>query len=320
MLASNSRSGCESGRFQVAGATLIYLILSFGFGLKNDSVLMEDWMTYATVMVSLALDESNEARLEVAGQFAERFEAGIVGVAASEFNPPLYFTSGQFAQDLIDEGRASIIKRIGELEAQFRAAMKSRAGHVEWRSAVDFPARHIVREARCADIIVSGGDRGAFSDPLVLASPKDLVMQAGRPLLVVPDTVKWIDLRSVLVAWKDTAEARRAIADALPLLRKAKYITVAEIVEKDGSRQAAASRVRDVVAWLSRHNVSASELVPEANGDRDAREQLDGLAADVGAGVIVAGAYGHSRFRELILGGMTQHLITQSARCVVLSH
>jgi nucleotide-binding universal stress UspA family protein len=274
-------------------------------------------MTYATVMVSLALDQSNEGCLDAAGQIAERFDAGIVGIAASQFSPPLYFTSGALAQDLIDEGRASIRKRIGELEAQFLGAMKGRAGHVEWRSAIDFPARYILRESRCADIIVSGGDRGAFSDPLVQASPKDLVMQAGRPMLIVPDPVTWFDLRSVLVAWKDTTEARRAIADALPILRKAKNVTVAEIPEQ--GRAAAAARVRDVVAWLSRHGVSASELVPEMD-DRDATDQLEGIAADVGAGVIVAGAYGHSRFRELILGGMTQHLVTQSARCVLLSH
>ena len=145
-------------------------------------------------------------------------------------------------------------------------------------------------------------------------------MQAGRPLLVVPDTATWLDLRSVLVAWKDTTEARRAIADSLPLLRKARDVTVAEIVEADDSRPAALSRVRDVVAWLSRHGVAARELVPENNGGRDAADQLDRIAADVGAGVVVAGAYGHSRFRELILGGMTQHLITQTARCVLLSH
>ena len=275
-------------------------------------------MTYATVMVSLALDQSNEACLEAAGQIAERFDAAIVGIAASQFSPPLYFTSGELAQDLIDEGRASIEKRIGELEAQFHGALKSRASHVEWRSAIDFPARYILREARCADIIVSGADRGAFSDPLVQASPKDLVMQAGRPMLIVPNPVTWFDLRSVLVAWKDTTEARRAVADALPMLRKAKSVTVAEIPEQGGA--AAASRVRDVVAWLSRHGVSASELVAERDVDQDITVQLDGIAADVGAGVIVAGAYGHSRFRELILGGMTQHLVTQSARCVLLSH
>ena len=66
----------------------------------------------------------------------------------------------------------------------------------------------------------SGGETGALADPFVQASPKDLVMQAGRPLLVVPDSVNWFDLRSVLVAWKDTPEARRAIAVSLPMGRR----------------------------------------------------------------------------------------------------
>jgi nucleotide-binding universal stress UspA family protein len=277
-------------------------------------------MTYATVMVSLALDQSNETRLEAAGQIAERFDAGIVGIAVAQFSPPLYFTLGEQAQNLIDQGRASVKKRISELEAQFREAMKNRSRHVEWRCAIEFPARYILQEARCADIVVSGGQNGAFTDPFAVASPKDLVMQAGRPMFIVPDNASWLDLRSVLVAWKDTSEARRAVADSLPMLRKAKDVTVAEIAEQDDSRPAALSRVRDVVAWLSRHGVSASELVPDSNGDRDSTIQLDGIAADVGAGVIVAGAYGHSRFRELVLGGMTQHLITQSKRCVLLSH
>ena len=275
-------------------------------------------MTYATVMVSLALDESNEARLEAAGQIAERFDSGIVGIAAAQFSPPVYFTSGEQAQNLIDQGQALIKKRMSELEVQFREATKNRAKYVEWRYAIDFPARYILQEARCADIIVSGGQSNAFSDPFALASPKDLVMQAGRPLLIAPDNVSWLDLRSVLMAWKDTPEARRAIAYSLPMLRKAKEVTVAEIVEAGDNRSAAVSRVRDVVAWLSRHGVSASEVVPEHGGDVIA--QLDAIAANVGAGVVVAGAYGHSRFRELILGGMTQHLMTQSSRCVLLSH
>jgi len=275
-------------------------------------------MTYATVMVSLALDESNEARLEAAGQIAERFDSGIVGIAAAQFSPPVYFTSGEQAQNLIDQGQALIKKRMSELEVQFREATKNRAKYVEWRCAIDFPARYILQEARCADIIVSGGQSNAFSDPFALASPKDLVMQAGRPLLIAPDNVSWLDLRSVLMAWKDTPEARRAIAYSLPMLRKAKEVTVAEIVEAGDNRSAAVSRVRDVVAWLSRHGVSASEVVPEDGGDVIA--QLDAIVANVGAGVVVAGAYGHSRFRELILGGMTQHLMTQSSRCVLLSH
>ena len=277
-------------------------------------------MTYATVMVSLALDQPNEARLAAAGQLAERFDAGMIGIVASVFSPPLYFTDGEEAQAVIDQGEASIKRRMSEVEAQFREAAKNRAKHIEWRSAIDFPARYVLQEARSADIIVSGGSSDAFSDPFTMVTPKDLVMEAGRPLLVVPDSVGWLDLRSVLVAWKDTPEARRAIVASLPMLGKAKDVTVAEIVEARGSQAAAAARVRDVVTWLSRHGVSASEIVAAQNHDRGATAQLDSMAADVGAGVIVAGAYGHSRFRELILGGMTRHLISQTARCVLFSH
>ncbi len=276
-------------------------------------------MTYATVMVSLALNQSNEARLQVAGELAERFEAAIVGVAAAQFAPPLYFTDGAEAQQLIDREQATVQGRLKDLEAQFRAATSNRGGHVEWRSAMDFPARFVLAQARCADIIVSGGQSPAFSDAFALASPKDLVMQAGRPLLVVPDRVSWLDLRSVLVAWKDTPEARRAVADALPMLRKAKEVSIVEIPERDDDRSVAAASVTDVAAWLGRHGVTATARVSEA-GAGTAAAQLEKVAGDVGAGVIVAGAYGHSRFRELILGGVTQYLVTQSARCVLLSH
>jgi len=277
-------------------------------------------MTFATVMVSLAFDASNDARLEVASQLAERFDAGILGVAAAQFSPPLYFTPGQMGQDLIEQGQASIREHLAKLEAQFREAIKNRARYVDWRSALDFPTRFVLQQARCADIIVTGGLSPAFSDAYALASPKDLVMQAGRPLLVVPDGRGWLDSRTVLVAWKDTAEARRAIVCALPLLYQAKNIVVAEIPEAEGERSSAESRVDDVVAWLARHGLIASTRVPERSEAADAPQQLDDIVADLGAGLIVAGAYGHSRFRELVLGGMTQHLVTQSARCVLLSH
>jgi nucleotide-binding universal stress UspA family protein len=275
-------------------------------------------MTYATVMVSLALDRPNEAPLAVAGQIAERFDAALVGIVAAVVSPPLYFTDGEQAETLIDEEQASVKRRMSELEGQFREAAKGRARDVEWRCAIDFPARYVLQHARCADIIVCGGRSDAFSDPFATITPRDLVMEAGRPLLVVPDPVDWLDPRSVLVGWKDTPEARRAIVAALPMLRKAKDVIVAEIVEAEDGQAAAVKRVRDVVRWLSRHGVSASELV--APQERDATVQLDALAANVGAGMVVAGAYGHSRFRELVLGGMTQYLITQTTRCALLSH
>jgi nucleotide-binding universal stress UspA family protein len=276
-------------------------------------------MKYATVMVGMALGQSNDARLDIAGQLAERFGARVIGVAAGEFSPPLYFMEGEPAQRLIDQGWAAVKNRLAGLEGEFRAAMKNRAAEVEWRCAEDFPMRYIVQQARACDILVVGGaSRGALADPFVQVNPSDLVMQAGRPLLVVPDGCNWLDLRSVMIAWKDTAEARRAVSDALPLLRQSTEVTVVEIVEDEADRAAAVSRVKDVVAWLLHHGVRASEQVPAPSGD--AATQLEQIASDVGAGVVIAGAYGHSRLSEWILGGVTRRLISPSNRSSLLSH
>jgi nucleotide-binding universal stress UspA family protein len=277
-------------------------------------------MTYASVMVSLALDQLNTTRLQVAGELAERFEADIVGIAAARFASPLYFTDGAAAQRLVDQEEGSVRRRLADLEAQFRAATRTHSGRAEWRSAMDFPARYVLAQARCADIIVSGGQSPTFSDAFSMVSPRELVMQTGRPLLVVPDRINWLDLRCVLVAWKDTLESRRAVTDALPMLRKAKDVVVVEIPEMDDDRPAVMAGVSDVVAWLARHGITATARVPEAAGNETAAVQLERIAGDIGASLIVAGAYGHSRFRELILGGVTEYLVTQTARCVLLSH
>jgi nucleotide-binding universal stress UspA family protein len=274
-------------------------------------------MSYATIMVSLASDQENERCLAIARETVERFDARVIGIAAAEFSPPLYFTSGEQADKMIEQGRNAIRTRLSKLETEFREAMSPASKHVEWRSSMETPIRFIAREARTADIIVIGQSRdGAFTDPFARANPSDLVMQAGRPLLIVPEAAGWLDLRSVLVAWKDTAEARRAIVDALPLLRKAKDITIVEIVEDGGSLEAALNRTQDVVTWLSYHDITASALVQKESSTAAA---LDGIASSVGAGVLVAGAYGHSRLREWVLGGVTQHLATESTRCVLLS-
>src|SRR3954452_21030685 len=156
-------------------------------------------MTYATVMVGLSVDQSNEARLEIAGQLAERLGARVIGITAAGFNPPLYFASGAQGQELIDGNRAAIKTRIAQVEAEFRAAMQNRVTELEWRCAEDFPSRYIVQQARACDIIVVGeADRGALGNPFVQVSPGDLVMQAGRPVLVVPESCNWLDLRTVL--------------------------------------------------------------------------------------------------------------------------
>ncbi|MBI5320572.1 universal stress protein [Bradyrhizobium sp.] len=274
-------------------------------------------MTYATAMVSLAVDQTNEALLEVSGQLAAQFSAKVIGIAAAMFSPPMYFLDGAASQQLIEDGEAAISKRMAELEGKFRAAMHGRVKEIEWRSAMELPARYVAREARAADLLIVGGDGNAILDPFATAGPSDLVLQAGRPLLVVPSSVKWLDLRSALVAWKDCPESRRAVADALPLLAKVKEVTVAGIAEEEGTQAAVRRQAQDVVDWLSRHGILARAQVPERCGNTV--QQLDRIASENGAGVIVAGAYGRSRFREWVLGGVTQHLVGQTARCALLS-
>jgi len=274
-------------------------------------------MTYRTIMVSLSTAGSNEGVLEIAGQLAEQFEAKVIGIAASAFSPPPYLLAGAQSQNLIDEGEDAIRQRLSELEEVFRAEIKGRATDIEWRSALELPARYVAREARAADVIVMASDSGAIGNPFETAAPGDLLMQAARPLLIVPSGVRWLDLRSALVAWKDGSEVRRAVTDALPMLGKAKEVVVAAVSEGEGERMAVLRQVDDVVAWLSRHGILASGLVPEASGHVAA--QLDRIASDVGAGFVVAGAYGHSRVREWVLGGVTQHLVRQKLRCTLLS-
>ncbi|SDS53164.1 universal stress protein [Bradyrhizobium canariense] len=275
-------------------------------------------MDYKTVMVSLALDQPNDACLAVAGDIAERFEARIVGIAASDLRAPLYFAEGEYAQKLLDQEAEAIRKRLSELEAEFRSSVQKRVKSVEWRSAQALPSNYVVQQARAADVLVVGAREEAVVDLSVAADPNDLLMRAGRPLIVVPSTVQWLDLRSVLVAWKDVKEARRAIFDALPILAVAKEVAIAEIPEEGAYRADALSHVEDVAAWLLRHGIVASTVVPEATAE--VTGQLDWIAANVGAGMVIAGAYGHSRLREWILGGVTRHLTTESSRCSFLSH
>jgi nucleotide-binding universal stress UspA family protein len=274
-------------------------------------------MDYKTVMVCLALDRPNDACLRVAGDIAERFGARIVGVAAADLRPPMYFAEGDFAQKLLDEEVAAIQKRLSELEAEFRTSVERRATAVEWRSARSLPVPYLLQQARAADIVVIGARSETLVDPSAAPDPSDLVMQTGRPLIVVPSAVQWLDLRSVLIAWKDVREARRAVFDALPLLAAAKEVTIAEIPEQDGGRVDALAHIADVAAWLRGHGIVANTVVPEKAGN--VTEQLEKIAAHVGAGAVIAGAYGHSRFREWVLSGVTRHLATESRRCAFLS-
>ena len=273
-------------------------------------------MTYSTLMVHLELKNQNEACLQIAGELAEQFGAKLIGIAGSD-PQPTYYSEGRFAQGLVEYERSEIKKRMAETEARFRETAQKRTRHFEWRCAFDRPTDYVLREARAADLIITGANRdGVLLDPLHCLDPGDLVMRAGRPIFIVPPDTEYLKLKNVLVAWKDTREARRAVLDALPLLHRVHEVDVLEVVNGDASRADAQRRVDDVAAWLGSHNIVASGRTMHATNDADQIDKIWQTAADV----VVAGAYGHSRFREWVLGGVTRNLLTRSRHCSLLAH
>jgi nucleotide-binding universal stress UspA family protein len=172
-------------------------------------------------------------------------------------------------------------------------------------------------EARNADLIISHIASRDLLDATRRVDTGDLVMQSGRPILVIPPKCDSLVLGHIMLAWKDSREARRAATDALPLLKKAARVTIVSLAAKDEIAPIEES-VRQVMAWLGRHGVATEKLV-EVAGGQDA-EQLNRIAHQHRADIIVAGAYGHSRMREWALGGVTRDLLMRDDRPALVSH
>jgi nucleotide-binding universal stress UspA family protein len=201
--------------------------------------------------------------------------------------------------------------KITAAEKEFRDTLSSRISRLEWRSAVRFgsEADYLAQEARSADLMITCADRRTEIG--------DLVMQIGRPVLVVPMIADKLDLNQIIVGWKDTGKTRRAVSDALPFLQAAVKVTIVEIAAEDDLPDAR-KHLSDVVVWLERHGVVAETLALKSDGD-DA-VGLDSVARDLRADLVVAGAYGHSRVREWVLGGVTRDLLLHASRCSLISH
>jgi len=140
-------------------------------------------------------------------------------------------------------------------------------------------------------------------------------MQCGRPVLVVPPMQHSIFAERVVIAWKDSREARRAVADSMTFLKQAKEVFVT-LIRDDTD----ASGPDDVVAHLRRHAISAEPLIHAGRITRDPADEILDIAAEKGADLVVCGAYGHSRMREWVFGGVTRALLNSSSVACLMSH
>ena len=279
-------------------------------------------MPCKTIAVHLDSGARCAARVDLAIGLAKRFDGRLVGIAPTGL-PDVTITLKTAIPDVLSLAALSA----HALREQACAAARtfelrcSSAGvvRVESQLAVEPAIDAMVARARCSDLVVVGQtDAAKAVDGVPFDLPQQVLLHAGAPVLVVPYAGKFTNLgRRVLVAWKNTPEAARALRDALPLLNGAQEVTLAEFGEEhgDGSDEAA----RDAaVAWLASHGLPVRmrrDAGRDAVGDR-----LLTLAADLDCDLIVAGGYGHSRLREWTLGGVTRHLLQRMTVPTLLSH
>ena len=244
----------------------------------------------------------------------------IIGVSALR---PLQIVAGPDAyvsQDFLNQDREAMEKQLDRAQEYFFNGLTGVVPDLEWRSSdADVSVSgYVASQMRAADILITQPrPRDVRFESGRYMSVADVVLEAGRPVLVVGESASSLDLRSVMVAWNDSREARRAIDDAIPMLRLADKVTVVEVVDK-GRDPAVETRMGDVAGWLKRHGIVAATRIEQGAGE--APSVLEAVARSLDAGVVVAGGYGHSRFREWVLGGVTREYLLQPPRCTFISH
>ncbi len=274
-------------------------------------------MTYKTLMAHLSLSQPNAEVLRVVAHLGARFDCHLVGIAACQPMQNAY-SEGYLGGEAMVACQDELKSELRQAEAEFREVLKGEKATLEWRSSYTPEALpyYLASEARCADLIITSVTVAGQVDSTRQANAADLLIQAGRPVLVVPQASARVPFESILVAWKDTRESRRAAVDAIPLLATAKDVTVLEIAD-EADLPTALGRAQDVSEWLRRHGVKAAPLALPSRGDH--ASHLDTVATELDCDLIVAGGYGHSRLREWTFGGVT-HSLLKGGRCALLSH
>ncbi len=277
-------------------------------------------MDYKTLIVQVEADEDGKSRVELALALAILFGATLAGVAARDLIPLMILPgSVPGAGALLAAEEKQIRAGLDAAERQFRALAATTKARIAWRSMIADPAKTLAREARTADLVVVGRrPEGASDSWSIQADPGDVLMQAGRPILVVPPGLSSLNAAHIVIAWKDSLEARRAVADAMPFLTRAVDVLVLEICDDEREQERAAPIVRDVAAYLIAHGVTATG---EARLLREATVAAELLLAaeQLRAELVVAGAYAHSRLQEWVFGGLTKTLLGHFPKCCLLS-
>lgn len=281
-------------------------------------------MSYKDLLVVLDTDASARVRIEIAATLAERFAAHLVGLYPLPMpEAPRHF--GYYDPALLnpffEELRARARDAADETREAFEHIASLRGVSAEWREAPEGAEADTAVHARYADLTILGQlDPDSGEPDTIRPRPEQVTLASGRPILIVPYAGNFPNVgRRVVIGWNASREAARAVNDAMPLLAAAEIVTVLTIDAREGPRAHGELPGADVSLHLARHGVKA-EIERTVSADLLVGDVLLSRAADLGADLLVMGAYGHFRARELLLGGATRSLLRSMTLPVLMSH
>ena len=276
-------------------------------------------MALKDLLVHVDNDPACSSRVDVAAALAATHEAHLTGLHPMGWPRLPGYVEAELPPNFLDEQRRELEELARRAEELFNERTRRRGIRGEWRVDTGAIVGTTKLHARYADITIVGQGIDLKHAPYDVAFlPEELALGVGRPVLVVPryGTFEAVGER-VLIAWNGSREATRAVHDAIPLIRRATKVTVLSIdPERDtGDRLPGA----DIALHLARHGIAA-EAASTPGLDIGVGDLLLSRAADLGADLIVMGAYGHSRVREVVLGGATRQILQQMTVPVLMSH
>ena len=281
-------------------------------------------MSYKDLLVGLDSDASARERIEIAAALAERFAAHLVGLYPLPMpEAPRHF--GYYDPALLnpffEELRARARDAADKTREVFEHIASLHGVSAEWREIPEGADADPAVHARYADLAILGQlDPDSGEPDMIRPRPEQVTLASGRPILVVPYAGNFPNLgRRVVIGWNASREAARAVNDAMPLLTEAEIVSILTIDPREGPRAHGELPGADISLHLARHGVKA-EIERTVSADLPVGEVLLSRAADLGADLLVMGAYGHSRARELLLGGATRSLLRSMTLPVLMSH
>lgn len=274
-------------------------------------------MSYKTILVYVDQSKHSPARVKLAAALAIAHDAHLIGVAVTGISRFIYPDGMVFINSVIDTLRGHAQRNLDHFEEMVK---KMGVNSYERRISEDDAPGALALQARYSDLVVlsqtdlSEGDGAAIS-----SLPEYVMLNSSRPVLTLPYAGKFDNIgRNILVAWDGSMEATHAISNALPMLKRARKVTIAvfnpaQRFDAHGQQPGA-----DMGLYLARHGVEID--IMEENTELDVGNALLSLAADKGSDLLVMGGYGHSRFREVLLGGVTSMILDTMTLPVLMSH